>query len=119
MRLVIDSIRRSFDGTPVLQDISFTLAPGTIGCLLGPSGCGKTTLLRIIAGFETADTGRVLADDRVLTDSGVRLPPHERRIGMVFQDHALFPHLDVLANVAFGLHHRPKAERDARARELI
>lgn len=119
MRLVIDSIRRSFGGTPVLQGVSFELAPGTIGCLLGPSGCGKTTLLRIIAGFETADAGRVLADDRVLTEPGLRLPPHARRIGMVFQDQALFPHLDVLGNVAFGLHHRPKAEREARALELI
>ncbi|MFM7799244.1 MAG: ATP-binding cassette domain-containing protein, partial [Planctomycetota bacterium] len=88
---MIDSIRRSFDGAPVLQDISFTLAPGTIGCLLGPSGCGKTTLLRIIAGFEAAEAGRVLADDRMLTAPGLRLPPHERRIGMVFQEHALFP----------------------------
>ena len=119
MRLVIDSVRRSFDGTPVLRDISFTLAPGTIGCLLGPSGCGKTTLLRIIAGFEPADAGRVLADDRVLTAPGVQLPPQARRIGMVFQDHALFPHLDVLGNVAFGLHDRPAAERRARAQELI
>ena len=119
MRLQIDSIRRSFDGTPVLQDISFTLAPGTIGCLLGPSGCGKTTLLRIIAGFEAADAGRVLADGQALTAPGVQRPPHERRIGMVFQDHALFPHLDVLGNVAFGLHARPAAERRARALELI
>ena len=119
MQLEIDSIRRSFGGTPVLRDISFALAPGTIGCLLGPSGCGKTTLLRIIAGFEAADAGRVLADGRVLTAPGVQLPPHERRIGMVFQDHALFPHLDVLANVAFGLHDQPAAERRARALELI
>ena len=119
MRLEIDAIRRSFGATSVLRDISFTLAPGTIGCLLGPSGCGKTTLLRIIAGFESADDGRVLADGQPLTAPGVHRPPHERRIGMVFQDHALFPHLDVLGNVAFGLHDRPKAERRARALELI
>ena len=119
MQLEIDSIRRSFGGTPVLRDISFALAPGTIGCLLGPSGCGKTTLLRIIAGFEAADAGRVLADGCVLTAPGVQLAPHARRIGMVFQDHALFPHLDVLANVAFGLHDQPAKERRARALELI
>ena len=119
MQLEIDSIRRSFGGTPVLRDISFALAPGTIGCLLGPSGCGKTTLLRIIAGFEAADAGRVLADGCALTAPGVQLAPHARRIGMVFQDHALFPHLDVLANVAFGLHDQPAKERRARALELI
>jgi iron(III) transport system ATP-binding protein len=119
MRLEIDTIRRAFGGTPVLHGVSFTLAPGTIGCLLGPSGCGKTTLLRIIAGFEPADSGRVLADGRELTAPGVHVPPHERRIGMVFQDHALFPHLDVLGNVAFGLHGRPAPERRTRALELI
>ena len=119
MRLEIKEIRRAFGNTSVLRGISLTLTPGTIGCLLGPSGCGKTTLLRIIAGFEAAETGCIRADERELVAPGVQIPPHERRIGMVFQDHALFPHLDVLENVSFGLRGLAATQRRARAMELI
>ena len=119
MHLEVQDLSCSFDGTPLLRGLSFVLRPGTIGCLLGPSGCGKTTLLRIIAGFEPLRAGRVSGDGRTLAAPGLHVEPHQRRIGMVFQDHALFPHLDVLENVAFGLQALAKAQREARARELL
>jgi iron(III) transport system ATP-binding protein len=119
VRLEVQSVERAFGGHAVLDGISLVLEPGTIGCVLGPSGCGKTTLLRVIAGFEPVDGGRVLGDGRLLAAPGVHVPAPERRVGMVFQEHALFPHLDVLGNVAFGLQSRPAADRRARALELI
>ena len=88
---------------PVVDDVSFSLTQGTIACLLGPSGCGKTTLLRCIAGFEDIQGGEILIDGQVVSRQGFRLAPELRRIGMVFQDYALFPHLTVGANVGFGL----------------
>ncbi len=97
--LEVVSISKAFDSTPVLQDVSFRADAGEIVCLLGPSGCGKTTLLRIVAGLETADSGQVTFDGRPL--EGV--PVHRRGFGLMFQDYALFPHKDVAANVAFGL----------------
>lgn len=97
--LEVIAISKSFAGTPVLRDVSFEASEGEVVCLLGPSGCGKTTLLRIIAGLETADSGRVSFDGRSL--EGV--PVHRRSFGLMFQDFALFPHKDVAANVAFGL----------------
>jgi iron(III) transport system ATP-binding protein len=119
MRLEVRGLERALGGRPVLRGLDLDLAPGTIGCLLGPSGCGKTTALRTIAGFEDVDAGRVLGDGEVLSSPGRAVPPERRRIGMVFQDHALFPHLDVLGNVAFGLAGRPAAERRTRALELL
>jgi iron(III) transport system ATP-binding protein len=119
MRLELNGVRRSLGGREVLRGLDLALAPGRIGCLLGPSGCGKTTALRVIAGFEPVDAGRVLGDGVVLSQHGRGVAPEQRRIGMVFQDHALFPHLDVLGNVAFGLADRPATERRARALELI
>jgi spermidine/putrescine transport system ATP-binding protein len=95
---VID-IHKSYDGKPLLNGTSFTLAEGEIVCLLGPSGGGKSTLLRIIAGLETQESGRVLWKDRDLEGK----PPHERNFGFMFQDYALFPHRSVRQNVAFGL----------------
>jgi len=97
--LEVVSISKAFAGTPVLQNVSFEADEGEIVCLLGPSGCGKTTLLRIVAGLETADSGQVTFDGRSL--DGV--PVHRRGFGLMFQDYALFPHKDVTANVAFGL----------------
>ena len=97
--LKVGSISKAFAGTPVLQNVSFEADEGEIVCLLGPSGCGKTTLLRIVAGLETADSGQVTFDGRLL--DGV--PVHRRGFGLMFQDYALFPHKDVTANVAFGL----------------
>ena len=97
-----------FDGTDVLHGVDLDVAEGTVVALLGPSGCGKTTLLRSIAGLETPQAGEVRINDVVVSGEGVHVPPERRRIGMVFQDWALFPHLTVAGNIAFGL---PRAER--------
>jgi iron(III) transport system ATP-binding protein len=98
--------------------LSFSLRRGAIGCLLGPSGCGKTTVLRCIAGFEPVGGGEIRLAGRTVSGGGTMVPPEQRRVGMVFQDYALFPHLPVAANIAFGLHALPRAERAARVGEL-
>ena len=89
-----------------VEDVSFSLDSGEILALLGPSGCGKTTTLRMIAGFEHPDAGEVMLRGRNVT----RLPPQQRRIGIVFQDYALFPHMSLGDNVAFAMRHVPKAK---------
>jgi iron(III) transport system ATP-binding protein len=99
----VAEVSKSFGATPVLRDVSLRVEPGTMVALLGPSGCGKTTLLRIIAGLETPDAGRVTIGDRVLTSPTDHVPPERRRVGMVFQDWALFPHMTVAKNVGYGL----------------
>ncbi|MEJ2603016.1 MAG: ABC transporter ATP-binding protein [Gammaproteobacteria bacterium] len=101
--LVIEDLVHDYGEQPVLQGVDLVLERGRIGCLLGPSGCGKTTVLRCVAGFERPAAGRISAAGRELTGAEVFLPPERRRIGMVFQDYALMPHLDVAGNVAFGL----------------
>jgi iron(III) transport system ATP-binding protein len=101
---------------PVVNDVSFTVNVGDIAAILGPSGCGKTTTLRLIAGFERSDAGRITLDGVTLSDANRHLNPEARGIGFVFQDYALFPHLNVLQNVAFGLR---GADRLERAREVI
>jgi iron(III) transport system ATP-binding protein len=117
--LELQQVVKHFAARRALDGVSFGLAQGEIGCLLGPSGCGKTTALRCIAGLEQPDTGRILSRGRVISDAGVQVPAHERGIGLVFQEHALFPHLTALGNVEFGLHAEPKARRRARAEELL
>ena len=101
--IVVDGISKRFGPTPVLQGVSLDVDPGTIVALLGPSGCGKTTLLRVIAGLEQPERGSVRVGDEVLTGDGTFVPPERRRIGMVFQDWALFPHMSVAENVRYGL----------------
>jgi iron(III) transport system ATP-binding protein len=91
-------------------DVSFTAGEGEVICLLGASGCGKSTLLRLAAGIETPDRGRILLDGREIAGDGVLVPPEARGIGLVFQDYALFPHLDALQNVAFGLRNLDRRE---------
>jgi iron(III) transport system ATP-binding protein len=118
MLLEVDQLSHSYGEQQVLRDLSFSLARGAIGCLLGPSGCGKTTVLRCIAGFEAPQEGEIRLGGRVVSGPGVMLAPEKRRVGMVFQDYALFPHLPVGENIAFGLHRLPRAEREARVREL-
>ena len=113
--LTVESITKQFDATPVVKEVSFTVHPGEIFALLGPSGCGKTTTLRLIAGFEIADTGRIAMAERTLADSNIHVPPESRGIGFVFQDYALFPHKNVLENVAFGLRKVSKQTRQERA----
>ncbi|RYH12194.1 ABC transporter ATP-binding protein [Tropicimonas sp. IMCC6043] len=102
-RLEIDAVSRRFDGRDVVAGVSLGVAPGQVTCLLGPSGCGKSTTLRIVAGVDRQDTGRILVDGKVVSDASRHIPPEHRGIGLMFQDFALFPHLSVAANVAFGL----------------
>ncbi|MET4579115.1 ABC transporter ATP-binding protein [Ottowia thiooxydans] len=104
---------------PAVQGVSLGLAAGDIGVLIGPSGCGKTTLLRAVAGLERASGGQILIGGKLVSGSGIHMPPEQRRIGMVFQDYALFPHLNVERNVAFGLKHLPARERQARVAEVL
>ena len=106
--LEVTGVSKGFDDTPVLTDITFAAEPGQIIALLGPSGCGKTTLLRTLAGLERPDSGSIhIGGDCVASDEAW-VSPQRRRVGMVFQDWALFPHLSVAKNVAYGL---PKSER--------
>ncbi|MBI5259472.1 MAG: ABC transporter ATP-binding protein [Burkholderiales bacterium] len=105
--LDVDDISVGYGRRAVVEHLSIRLEPGAIGCLLGPSGCGKTTVLRAIAGFEPVRAGRIRLGGQLVSGEGHQLPPEARRIGMVFQDHALFPHLSVAANVSFGLQGRP------------
>ena len=119
MWLEIEHLERHFGERSAVNGLTLRLPQGSIGCLLGPSGCGKTTALRCIAGFEPVDAGTIRAHGRVLAQSGFSAPPETRQIGMVFQDYALFPHLTVEENVAFGLHQLPRARRTQRAREML
>ncbi len=104
---------------PAVQGVNLSLRAGDIGVLIGPSGCGKTTLLRAVAGLEPVSGGKVLLSDRVVSQAGHTVPAEQRRIGMVFQDYALFPHMDVGRNVGFGIDHLTKAERAGRVAEVL
>jgi iron(III) transport system ATP-binding protein len=117
--LTIEHLRFAYGDRVVIDDVSLALEPGEIACLLGPSGCGKTTLLRVIAGLEKADGGRIASGDRVLADAAVAVAPEARGIGYVFQDYALFPHLTVAENIAFGLTHLPAAARRETVMRLL
>ncbi|MEO0743129.1 MAG: ABC transporter ATP-binding protein [Bacteroidota bacterium] len=119
--LIVDSLTKRFtpDGLPVVDALAFDVAQGELFALLGPSGCGKTTALRLVAGFEHADAGTIHLDGRVLADAATFVPPEQRGIGLVFQDYALFPHLSVAANVAFGLRRWARADREARVAEVL
>ena len=117
--LRIDNLCISFDHKPILTDISLHLKSGQIACLLGASGCGKTTLLRCIAGFETPDSGEIYIQDKPLYAKNIHLPAHKRQIGMVFQDYALFPHLTVADNIAFGLSAMDKTAKSERVAEML
>ncbi|MGE4242931.1 ABC transporter ATP-binding protein [Ramlibacter sp.] len=102
-----------------VDSVTFGLRTGDIGVLIGPSGCGKTTLLRAIAGLERASEGEIRISSQRVAGGGVHVPPERRRVGMVFQDYALFPHLDVARNVAFGIPGATRAQRDARVAEVL
>ena len=115
--LTLENVSRRYGETSALAGITLEVAPGEIVCLLGPSGCGKTTLLRIIAGIERPSAGRVLINNHEVAGPSQFVAPEKRGVGLMFQDFALFPHLNILDNVAFGLKDlaRPEAERAARA----
>ncbi|MFE3073605.1 ABC transporter ATP-binding protein [Streptomyces sp. NPDC059247] len=106
-------------GNRVLDDLGLTVGEGELAAVLGPSGCGKTTLLRVIAGFVTPDAGEVVLGGRTISGPGVHVPPERRGVGIVAQEGALFPHLSVARNVAFGLVGAGRAERRARTAELL
>ena len=118
-QLEVENLQAGYDDLQVLNEVSFSLQPGQIGCMLGPSGCGKTTVLRAIAGFEPAWNGRILIDDIEVSSRQRNLPPEQRNIGMVFQDFALFPHLRVEDNIRFGLRKLPRREQQSRIQEML
>lgn len=117
--LQLDHVQQSYGQQIVIQDLSLALEKGEIGCLLGASGCGKTTVLRCIAGFETISSGEIWLNGICVSSAGFFMPPEQRRIGMVFQDYALFPHLTVTENIGFGLNCQSQPERKRRVDELL
>jgi iron(III) transport system ATP-binding protein len=118
-QLELVDIELAYGGHPVVRKLSLRLGQGRIGCLLGPSGCGKTTVLRCIAGFEPLASGEIRFDGKIVSGNGHHLPPERRRIGMVFQDYALFPHLSVAENIGFGLRRLESTEKRERVAELL
>jgi iron(III) transport system ATP-binding protein len=119
---VIDvaDLSKSFPGAvQAVNRLGLAVAEGEILALLGPSGCGKTTILRLIAGFDTPDSGRIAISGRTVSAAGVFVPPEDRGVGFVFQDYALFPHLTVAENIAFGLFDWARAERKRRVRAVL
>ena len=117
--LSLAGIAHHYGARATVEGLSLSIAAGSICCLLGPSGCGKTTVLRCVGGFERVSAGEIRIDGALVSSARQHLPPEQRRIGMVFQDYALFPHLDVARNVGFGLHGRSGAEVAARVGELL
>ena len=113
------TVRYAGRAQPAVDGVSLGLAAGEIGVLIGPSGCGKTTLLRAVAGLEPVSDGEIRLSGQVVSQAGRSVAPEARRIGMVFQDYALFPHLSVERNVAFGIHQWPAPERRARVAEVL
>lgn len=119
MRLELSGVEKAYDDKPVLGGVSLTIEDGELACLLGPSGCGKTTALRLLAGFEPLDAGSIRGGNRVLADATTHVPAQARNIGMVFQEHALLPHLTVAQNVALGLRDMTGTERDQRLDDTL
>lgn len=121
MFLEVSQLRVAYPGRsqPAVRDVSFGLHAGDIGVLIGPSGCGKTTLLRAVAGLEPVTSGTVKLSGQIVSSAGLHLAPEARHIGMVFQDYALFPHLNVQRNIAFGLHHLSRSARAERVAEVL
>ena len=116
--VTLRGVSKSYGDTLAVSDLDLTVERGEIVALIGPSGCGKSTLLRLVAGLERPDAGSVTVGDRVVAGPEW-VPPERRRIGLVFQEHALFPHLTVADNIRFGLDGRSRSEQDARVREVL
>jgi iron(III) transport system ATP-binding protein len=121
IKLEVHHLTKNYNGNgyPAVSNVSFALHHGEILALVGPSGCGKTTTLRLIAGLEAPDSGLISINDRVVAGNGVFVPPENREVGMVFQEQALFPHLSVFENVAFGLRKREKARSQKVVMEFL
>jgi iron(III) transport system ATP-binding protein len=117
--LWVHGLRHAYGQRRVVENVGLVVLPGEVHCLVGPSGCGKTTILRLIAGLEPLQGGRIVIDGGVVAEPGYALAPEGRRVGLMFQDFALFPHLSVLDNVAFGLRGLAGKGRKRRARELL
>ncbi|NQV56264.1 MAG: ATP-binding cassette domain-containing protein, partial [Rhodospirillales bacterium] len=117
--LHIHGASHSYGNTKVLDNVSLVVPAGEVVCLLGPSGCGKSTLLRIAAGLEVLQQGSVVINDITVATAELHVPPELRHIGLMFQDYALFPHLNVIDNVTFGLLGTPKRKARAIAMELL
>ena len=117
--LVVEALSHRYGQRTVVDQVSFSLQPGEVHCLMGPSGCGKTTTLRLIAGLLPVQQGTVHLGDELIAAFKAHVEPEKRRIGLMFQDLALFPHLSVSANIAFGLRGHSKRDRKLRVRELL
>ncbi len=115
----LKGVAKWYDDVPVVDDVSFSLGEGEVLALLGPSGCGKTTVLRLIAGFEAPDRGAIRLRGSDVDAGSVHVPPERRRVGMLFQEYALFPHLTVEQNVGFGLDRLPPEERRLKLRRAV
>jgi iron(III) transport system ATP-binding protein len=117
--LEINNLRCGYDDQPVVNGLTLNVTSGSLVSLLGPSGCGKTTVLRAIAGFQAVTSGEIRLNGKVVSSPNVRIPPEQRNLGMVFQDYALFPHLTVTENIAFGLRHHTAAARQKNVDRLL
>lgn len=117
--LSLNNVSVAYQKTDAVQNVTFELGVGQIGCLLGPSGCGKTSVLRAIAGFEKVTEGQISLRNNLVSDKHSHLEPEKRHIAVVFQDYALFPHLTVAQNIAFGLHDKSNAQKRERVTELL
>ncbi|UUY00948.1 ABC transporter ATP-binding protein [Sphingomonas sp. J315] len=117
--LDVRTVSRRYGDRPAVTDASFTLTAGGVACLLGPSGCGKSTLLRMIAGLEPVDGGEIHLGGTIASQPGRAIAPEDRGVGLVFQDFALFPHLNVTDNIGFGLRGRPSAARAERVAAML
>jgi iron(III) transport system ATP-binding protein len=117
--LSLNKVSVGYQNVKAVENVTFELSVGQIGCLLGPSGCGKTTILRAIAGFEKITEGQISLRDQLVGAKNKHMEPEKRRVAVVFQDYALFPHLTVSQNISFGLHGQNSAQKNQRVSELL
>ncbi len=118
-QLTINQLTCNYENQPVIQNLSLKLAKNEIIALLGPSGCGKTTLLKAVAGLQSIHEGEIKIADKLVTSPSFVLPSEKRKIGMIFQDYALFPHMNVIDNIAFGIHHLSKEKQQQISLDML